>query len=189
MRKILLIMVFVNIINILLSDSSATVSYVNTEFKWIEMPYLQNKNYVVNYEGYRKKGDGFDIFILKSNQESNWHIQVVSKSSIKLDKTQYVIEFQASSNNEFELHLSMVAQEPSGKQTFKDAFWPVIGDGKWHRYHFQFEGEGIENFLNFQLGYAPSGTLFKTRKITLRPIDREPVISAPAPPSGLKILK
>jgi hypothetical protein len=139
------------------------------ELKWRKEPYVHDSTYQI--ESYFPKDNGFEIYISKSKRKTFWHIQLISDDIFELAPKKYVIKFQAKSNKEFKLYSRLGEEQVNEGNSYLDHSWLIVGDGAFHEYRLDFIGKDIANFLYFQLGKAPSGTLLEVSDITIEPLE------------------
>lgn len=153
-----------------------TVALFSTEASFAGDNQIEWKSVYTYDSGYvtkrlRPHDNGFDLTIKKSKGQNFWHIQVSSKNPLKISERPYIIEFEANSNKDFSLYSRLGESDVKRGNSYADHSWEIIGDGEWHKYVLDFEGYHRNNYLYFQLGYAPAATIFKIKGITFKTVD------------------
>lgn len=149
---------------------TSVASANDSNIEWKNSVYKHDSGYKI--KRYKPlKSNNFDINIAKSKGHSFWHIQVTSKDPIKISTKSYILEFEANSNQDFSLYSRLGEIDVQRGNSYKDHSWEIIGDGEWHKHLLDFTGYRGNNFLYFQLGYAPDNTLFKIKDVVIKPVE------------------
>ncbi len=142
---------------------------IDKPIKWRRPVYTHDSEYVV--KRFISSKYGFEMFIEKSKGYTFWHIQIISKYPLEISSRAYLIRFEVNSNKNFTLYSRLGEEDITRGNSYVDHPWEIFGDGRWHKCSLDFKGHRGNNFLYFQPGHAPSGTLLKIRNITVKQLD------------------
>lgn len=132
-------------------------------------PYSSNTGNIL-FDNFSFSENGFKIRIKKSENNTFYALQIWTNEPLKLNEGEYTISFKSKSTHTFELFSRLGNQKSIPDNSFNDISFKITESDNWqeHKYPFNFISS-IDNFLYFQLGRAPSNTVFEITDIVISP--------------------